>query len=71
MEAEHTCPVDEQPLVLPALALSISMISATELRDRFEFFVLRRECSPHSEPEEIAAYWAAVAALDDLLAGRM
>ena len=63
--------MDEQHLAFPAVALSIPMISATELRDRFEFVVLRRECSPHSEPEEIAAYWAAVAALDDLLAGRM
>lgn len=47
------------------------MITASELRDRFEFFVLRRECSDYSEPEEIAAYWCAIDALDDLLAGRM
>jgi hypothetical protein len=47
------------------------MISAPELRDRFEFFVLRRECDPLSEPEELAAYWCALSALDDLLAGRM
>ena len=47
------------------------IISAFELRDRFEFFVLRRECDPHSEPEEVAAYWCALPALDDLLADRM
>lgn len=47
------------------------MISATELRDRFEFFVLRRECDAHSEPEEVAAYWCALSALDDLLAEGM
>lgn len=47
------------------------MISAAELRDRFKFFVLRRECDPHSELEEVAAYWCALGALDDLLAERM
>jgi len=47
------------------------MISAHELRDRFEFFVLRRECDPHSEAAEVAAYWCALDALDDLLAERM
>ena len=47
------------------------MISATELRDRFEFFVLRRECDPLTEAEELAAYWCALDALDDLLAERL
>jgi len=47
------------------------MISATELRDRFEFFVLRRECDPLTEPEELAAYWCALDALDGLLAERL
>ena len=45
------------------------MISGRELRDRYEFWVMRRECDPLSEPEEIAAYWCALAALDDALDG--
>ncbi|WP_344793749.1 hypothetical protein [Frondihabitans peucedani] len=46
------------------------MISARELRDRFEFWLLCREQCTHSEPEEIAAYFAALGALDDLIEGR-
>ena len=42
-----------------------------ELRDRFEFFGLRRECDPLTEAEELAAYWRALDALDQLLAGRL
>jgi hypothetical protein len=47
------------------------MISVPDLRDRFGFFVLPRECDPDSEPEEVAAYWCSRGALDDLLAERM